>query len=32
MVKKNILEELTERYYFSVGTNKQSEIKFNQGF
>jgi len=32
MIKKNITEELSDRYYFSIGTNKQSEIKFNHGF
>lgn len=32
MVKKNTLKELLNRNYFSSGTNKQSEIKFNHGF
>lgn len=32
IVKKNILKELNNRYYFNMGTNKESEIKFNHGF
>ncbi len=32
LVEKNMLKELSNRYYFSIGTNKESEIRFNHGF
>jgi len=32
MVEKNILKELSNRYYFITGMNIEDEIKFNIGF
>lgn len=31
-VKRNLLKELNERYYFSTGLNKEENINFITGF